>query len=199
MRCSAPAPRGHSVPRSLALVDRLNELEVPLVAVDGPTGVDLATGTTHGASVVAKLSITFGGLRRGHLLARDECGDVVVVDIGHPAADPDWPNFLTDIEAARVQGRFACPRSQGNSRPAGGHRRRARNERRTPARGPLGVCGRRGPGARGRSCGDHRRPGYGRTRSADAEARVHGSVVSRVDRTARPKPRRCGGPGAGPG
>ncbi len=105
--------KGALRPTILALVDRLNELEVPLVAVDGPTGVDLATGTTHGASVVAKLSITFGGLRRGHLLARDECGDVVVVDIGHPAADPDWPNFLTDIEAARVQGRFASRDHKG--------------------------------------------------------------------------------------
>jgi NAD(P)H-hydrate epimerase len=97
----------------LTLVERLNELGVPLVAVDGPTGVDLATGTTHGAAVLAKLSITFGGLRRGHLLARDECGDVVVVDIGHPAPDPAWPNFLVDVDAALLQERFGSRDHKG--------------------------------------------------------------------------------------
>jgi NAD(P)H-hydrate epimerase len=61
---------------------------------------------THGASVQAELSVTFGGLRRGHLIARDECGTVVVVDIGHPAADPAWPVLLTDRDCAEAQGRF---------------------------------------------------------------------------------------------
>ena len=45
------------------------------------------TGIVHGAPR-AELTVTFGGFRRGHLLARDEVGDVVVVDIGHPPADP---------------------------------------------------------------------------------------------------------------
>ena len=44
--------------------------------------------------------ITFGGLRRGHLLARDEVGSVVVVDIGHPPAEPAWPTLVGDIQAA---------------------------------------------------------------------------------------------------
>ena len=58
-----------------ALLERLLDLEVPLVAVDGPTGVDLLSGTVHGAAR-ADLTVTFGGVRRGHLLARDEVGDV---------------------------------------------------------------------------------------------------------------------------
>ena len=57
-----------------ALLDRLLDLEVPVVAVDGPTGVDLGLGIVHGAPR-ADLTVTFGGLRRGHLLARDEVGD----------------------------------------------------------------------------------------------------------------------------
>lgn len=105
--------KGALRPAVLALVERLNELEVPLVAVDGPTGVDLATGTAHGAAVLAKLSITFGGLRRGHLLARDECGDVVVVDIGHPGPDPEWPTFLVDADAARMQEGFGSRDHKG--------------------------------------------------------------------------------------
>ncbi len=96
-----------------ALVDRLNDLALPIVSIDGPTGVDLRTGVTHGVSVQASVSITFGGLRRGHLIARDECGTVVVADIGHPAPDPGWPALLTDPEAADAQGRFGAREHKG--------------------------------------------------------------------------------------
>jgi ADP-dependent NAD(P)H-hydrate dehydratase / NAD(P)H-hydrate epimerase len=72
---------------------------VPVVAVDGPTGVDLGSGIVHGMPR-ADLTVTFGGLRRGHLLARDEVGTVVVTDIGHPPADPAWPSLVTDAAAA---------------------------------------------------------------------------------------------------
>jgi NAD(P)H-hydrate epimerase len=82
-----------------ALLERILDLEVPVVAIDGPTGVDLASGICHGTAG-AELSITFGGLRRGHLLARDEVGAVVVTDIGHPPADPGWPTLVTDQQAA---------------------------------------------------------------------------------------------------
>ncbi len=64
-------------PPVAALLERLLDLEVPVVAVDGPTGVDLLSGTVHGAPR-ADLTVTFGGFRRGHLLARDEVGTVVV-------------------------------------------------------------------------------------------------------------------------
>jgi NAD(P)H-hydrate epimerase len=86
-------------PPMAALLERLHDLELPLVAVDGPTGVDLPSGTVHGAPR-ADLTVTFGGLRRGHLLARDEVGTIVVVDIGHPPADPAWPPLVSDRDAA---------------------------------------------------------------------------------------------------
>lgn len=105
--------RGALRPPVQALVDRLNDLALPIVAIDGPTGVDLQSGVTHGASVQASLCITFGGLRRGHLIARDECGAVVVVDIGHPAADAGWPVLLTDHAAAELQGRFGAREHKG--------------------------------------------------------------------------------------
>ena len=91
--------RGAPRPPMAALIERMVDLEVPVVAIDGPTGVDLQTGISHGAPR-ADLSITFGGLRRGHLLARDEVGAVVVTDIGHPPADPAWPILVTDQHAA---------------------------------------------------------------------------------------------------
>lgn len=82
-----------------AALDRIREAALPLLAVDGPTGLDLGTGVAHGAPR-ADLTVTFGGLRRGHLLGREACGDIVVVDIGHPPPDPAWPGFVTDDVAA---------------------------------------------------------------------------------------------------
>jgi len=92
--------RGALRPPVATLVERLGDLAVPVVAIDGPTGVDLGTGVTHRPAISAQLSITFGGFRRGHLLAREECGDLVVVDIGHPRPDPLWPRMVTDLDAA---------------------------------------------------------------------------------------------------
>ena len=83
-----------------ALLARLLDLEVPVVAIDGPTGVDLLTGMVHGVTR-ADLTVTFGGFRRGHLLGRDEVGDLIVADIGHPPSDPGWPGVVTDIDATQ--------------------------------------------------------------------------------------------------
>jgi NAD(P)H-hydrate epimerase len=96
-----------------ALLERMLDLEIPLVAIDGPTGVDLQSGVVHGTTR-ADLTITFGGLRRGHLLARDEVGDVVVVDIGHPAGDPAWPSLVTDLLAAEWLPRLRSRDHKGN-------------------------------------------------------------------------------------
>ena len=82
----------------LALAQRLVTYGATLVAVDGPTGLDLSSGEAHGP-VRAAVSVTFGGPRRGHLLARDWCGKLVVVDIGLPPADPSWPVLVTDAWA----------------------------------------------------------------------------------------------------
>src|SRR5213595_2766646 len=79
----------------LALAQRLVAYGATVVALDGPTGLDLSSGEAHGP-VRAALSVTFGGPRRGHLLARDWCGKIVVVDIGLPPADPSWPLLVTD-------------------------------------------------------------------------------------------------------
>ncbi len=90
------APRG----KVGDLAQRLAALGPPLVAVDGPTGLDLSSGAAHGP-VRATLSVTFGGVRRGHLLARDWCGTVVVADIGFPPPDPAWPVLFDDRAAAQ--------------------------------------------------------------------------------------------------
>jgi NAD(P)H-hydrate epimerase len=97
------APRG---PLGAA-IERIAELELPVVALDGPSGLDLGDGVQHGP-LRAALSITFGGYRRGHLLARDEVGDVVVLDIGLPRPAAEWPALLTESDLAGAIGPFAA-------------------------------------------------------------------------------------------
>lgn len=103
------APRGAIA----ALLARGADLAVPVVAIDGPTGLDLADGVQHG-TLRAALTLSFGGYRRGHLLARDEVGDLVVLDIGFPPADPAWPSLLTERDAAESVPPFAARAHKGS-------------------------------------------------------------------------------------
>lgn len=77
-----------------AVMHRMEDLDRPIVALDGPTGLDLGDGVSHQA-LPAAMTITFGGYRRGHLLSRDECGDLVVVEIGLTTPAPEWPTLVT--------------------------------------------------------------------------------------------------------
>lgn len=94
------------------LAHRLADLDLPLIAVDGPTGLNLLDGVNHGP-LQAALTITFGGYRRGHLLSRDDCGDLVVVDIGLPSPASDWPGLMTSALAARLLRPFPSDAHKG--------------------------------------------------------------------------------------
>jgi len=98
---------------ALALAERLQAGAVPIVALDGPTGLDLTSGEAHGP-VRARVTVTFGGVRRGHLLARDWCGRVVVADIGFPPADPAAPQLVTDWWAGARLPRLAPAMHKGD-------------------------------------------------------------------------------------
>ena len=96
-----------------ALGERLATYGAPILAVDGPTGLDLTSGEAHGP-VRAQLTVTFGGPRRGHLLAREWCGKVVVVDIGFPPPEPAWPVLVTDAWAAARLPRLQATMHKGD-------------------------------------------------------------------------------------
>lgn len=70
-----------------ATLGAVGERSVPLIAVDVPSGVMGDTGESLGA-VPAACTITFARKKRGHALlpGRALCGDIVVADIGIPAA-----------------------------------------------------------------------------------------------------------------
>ncbi|ORW92744.1 bifunctional ADP-dependent (S)-NAD(P)H-hydrate dehydratase/NAD(P)H-hydrate epimerase [Mycobacterium szulgai] len=76
---------------------------IPVVAVDIPSGIDVATGAITGPAVHAAVTVTFGGLKPVHALA--DCGRVELVDIGLDLPDTDVLGF----EAADVAARWPVP------------------------------------------------------------------------------------------
>ncbi len=69
-----------------AVVDLLNERELPCVAVDVPSGVQGDSGAILGGAPRCRLTVTFCRRKPGHLLlpGRESCGEIVVADIGIP-------------------------------------------------------------------------------------------------------------------
>lgn len=77
--------------------------DIPVVAVDIPSGIDVATGAITGPAVHAGLTVTFGGLKPVHALA--DCGRVRLIDIGLDLPDTDVLGF----EAADAKARWPVP------------------------------------------------------------------------------------------
>ncbi|MFZ3292612.1 MAG: bifunctional ADP-dependent NAD(P)H-hydrate dehydratase/NAD(P)H-hydrate epimerase, partial [Mycobacterium sp.] len=81
----------------------VDDAAIPVVAVDSPSGIDVATGAITGPAVHAALTVTFGGLKPVHALA--DCGRVRLVDIGLDLPDTEVVGF----EAADVAARWPVP------------------------------------------------------------------------------------------
>lgn len=77
---SSGAPRG-AIASAVAVINAARSRGAIVCAIDVPTGVDATTGDASDA-VMADVTITFGTVKRGHLVAREACGTIVVVDIG---------------------------------------------------------------------------------------------------------------------
>jgi len=80
----------------------LNASGLPIVALDGPTGVDMTTGEVAGEAIHARITVTFGTLKRGLLLfpGRDRAGRVVLAEVGFPPLEHPWAaRFVTDAWA----------------------------------------------------------------------------------------------------
>ncbi len=68
-------------PAAAAIVEKLAQDQVPVLAVDIPSGIHPDTGKALGAHVTADVTVTFGALRLAHTTS-NACGEVVVADIG---------------------------------------------------------------------------------------------------------------------
>jgi NAD(P)H-hydrate epimerase len=82
---SSGVPRGDAA-TAIASIEALRVKGATVVALDLPSGLD-ATSGEHEGSVRANATVSFGVAKRGHLIARDVCGEITVVDIGLMESD----------------------------------------------------------------------------------------------------------------
>jgi len=83
---SAGNPRGE-IASAVECINTAAAAGATVAALDLPTGLDATTGD-HDQCVRADLSLAFGTMKRGHLVSRDVCGRIVVLDIGFSDDSP---------------------------------------------------------------------------------------------------------------
>lgn len=110
--------RGAPRDREAAVIRALNDAGPPVVALDGPSGVDLTTGAAPGEAVRAGVTITIGAPKRGLVLfpGRQLAGRVVAVEIGLPPLPRDGASARL-ITAAWVHARL--PRRSADAHKGG--------------------------------------------------------------------------------
>ena len=74
---------------AVRLLEELEALAAPVLALDVPSGVDASTGEAAAPAVTAERTITFHALKVGHVVApgRFHSGEVEVADIGLPSSE----------------------------------------------------------------------------------------------------------------
>ncbi len=95
------------------MIEEVTARNLPVVAVDVPTGIDATSGTVKGLAFKAAATVTFFRRKTGHILlpGRLYCGDVRAVEIGIPgsvlgdiaprtfANDPDfWLRYFPKLK-----------------------------------------------------------------------------------------------------
>jgi NAD(P)H-hydrate epimerase len=110
------APRGE-IADAVHQIRGRRERGAIVVALDVPSGVDATTGDVADPSVVADLTLTFGTMKRGHLVARDACGTIAVLDIGlgvHADRDDGAPLLVDERWAAERLPRWTAGAHKGD-------------------------------------------------------------------------------------
>ena len=79
------------------VIKKINELSMPVVSIDIPSGISSDTGQILGGAVRARITVTFGLPKRGHYLypGAEYSGDLSIEDIG-------FPHGLTSSEKIKV-------------------------------------------------------------------------------------------------
>src|SRR5512136_3347426 len=106
------------------VIDHLNTLQKPVVAIDIPSGLDADTGKPLGTAIRASLTITFGSPKIGHLIppGLDYVGEVKVIDIGIPkrlVEEEKIPTYL--LEKEEIQRWLSIPRHPDTHKGDYGH------------------------------------------------------------------------------
>jgi ADP-dependent NAD(P)H-hydrate dehydratase / NAD(P)H-hydrate epimerase len=100
-----------------ALIETMNALAKPIVAVDLPSGINGISGAVMGAAVNAAQTVTFFRKKPAHLLlpGRLHCGAITVADIGIPATvlGEIAPKTFANVPALWRE-RFPVPKAKGH-------------------------------------------------------------------------------------
>jgi hydroxyethylthiazole kinase-like uncharacterized protein yjeF len=106
------------------LIDHLNSLGKPILAIDIPSGLDANTGRPLGTAVRASLTVTFGLPKVGHLIppGSEYTGTLKVVDIGIPPFIVDQEAISTHlIEEREIREGLTLPRPPNSHKGDYGH------------------------------------------------------------------------------
>lgn len=99
-------------PEALEAVRLAEQYDVPVVAVDMPSGVEVDTGETPSEHVRAALTVTFGTHKICHFVdpAAAACGPVHLVDIGLELP----PSPVEAMQASDVRALYPVPRGESD-------------------------------------------------------------------------------------
>ncbi len=105
------------------VIERLNGLHVPVLAVDIPSGLDASTGLPLGAAVKATATATFGFLKIGCVSERgtELTGRIKVIDIGIPPGLVESSGFSRWLLCRELLSPWIKPRNPATHKGQAGH------------------------------------------------------------------------------
>jgi hydroxyethylthiazole kinase-like uncharacterized protein yjeF len=106
------------------VIDHLNTLQKPIVAVDIPSGLDANTGKPHGTAIRATLTVTFGLPKVGHLISPgiNYVGALKIIDICIPKRLVEEERIQTYlVEGEDIRKRLSVPRRPDTHKGDYGH------------------------------------------------------------------------------
>jgi NAD(P)H-hydrate epimerase len=97
-----------------------NNAIAAVVSLDIPTGVECDTGAVAKGAVKPDFTITFDSLKPAHLLAKDACGQVEVVDIGIPQQAHEGIDYLYSDIMPKMVWKHLPPRDPNSHKGSNG-------------------------------------------------------------------------------
>lgn len=94
------------------VIDFLNDLDIPIVSVDLPSGLNADSGVVDGSAVYAEATVTMALPKRCHLFypARHFVGELYIADIGMPAPISQSPSVRVQlVEEEDIQLPYRSP------------------------------------------------------------------------------------------
>lgn len=104
-------------------IDWINGRNLPVLALDIPSGVDASNGRIHGRAVQARVTVSFASAKLGQVLHPGAgcCGRLEVVDIGLPPGTPLPAGERHTLVDARVAAALLPPRPVTGHKGTFGH------------------------------------------------------------------------------